>query len=162
MSQQQGSLEVLIATILTLNTNIEKLIAVMSVGAVSSSAPVETTEKETKPEVDDKAEKAKAEKEAKAKADKEAKEAKAKADKAAKEEKAAASKSKVSKSDVVEGLRKVRADVDKDEAVRIINEIGGVAKMAQIPEDKYEAVFAACEAAYNGETTDEDSDEDEM
>lgn len=157
MSQPTGSLEILIAVITTLNTNIERLTDVL-LNPVAGGAPVETAEKETKPEVDEKAEKAKADKAAKAKADKEAKEAKAKADKEAKAEKAAAEKSKVTKSEMVEGLRKVRADVDKDEAVRIIKEIGGVEKMAQIPEDKYEAVFTACEAALNGETETEEED----
>ena len=162
MSQPVGALEVLVSTIATLNANIERLTEVLLNPGLSSSAPVETTEKETKPEVDEKAEKAKADKAAKAKADKEAKEAKAKAEKAAKEEKAAAAKSKVTKSEMVEALRKVRADVDKDEAVRIINEIGGVEKMAQIPEDKYEAVFAACDAAINGEANTETDDDEDM
>lgn len=42
-----------------------------------------------------------------------------------------------------EAVRKVRTEIDKDTAVKIINEIGGVAKLAEIPDDKIDAVFNA-------------------
>lgn len=155
MSQTTGTLETLIAVIVTLNANIEKLLASSSVAL--NAAANETSE--TEPAADKKETK-KEEKKVSEKAEK-TKETKSEAKTEKKETKKTESKSKVSKSDMVEALRKVRQDVDKDVAISIINDVGEVEKMAQIPEDKYEAVFNACEAALNGETeTDSDDDED--
>lgn len=42
-----------------------------------------------------------------------------------------------------EAVRKVRSEIDKDTAVKIINEVGGVGKLAEIPDDKIDAVFNA-------------------
>lgn len=157
MSQTTGSLETLIAVIVTLNSNIEKLLASSSAAlnaAANDTSATEPTEekKEVKKEEKKVAEKSEKVKETKSEA---------KAEKTEKKEtKKTESKSKVSKSDMVEALRKVRADVDKDVAVQIIQDVGGVEKMAQIPEDKYGDVFNACEAALNGEVP--DAEEEDM
>lgn len=158
MSQTTGSLETLIAVIVTLNSNIEKLLASSSVALNAAANDTSATEPaEEKKEVK-KEEKKVAEKSEKVKETK----AEAKAEKTEKKEtKKTESKSKVSKSDMVEALRKVRIDVDKDAAIKIIQEVGEVEKMAQIPEDKYEDVFNACEAALNGEVPDSDEGEEE-
>lgn len=44
-------------------------------------------------------------------------------------------------------LNKVKTEKDADTAKKIIKDAGGVTKMAEIPEDKYDAVAAACKKA---------------
>lgn len=160
MSQQNGVLEMLLASFATLNENIEKLngnIEALVANGVASG--------KTETKADDKAE---SKSETKAESKSETKTEEKKADKKSnskKSEKQAdkpADKPKYTKSDITEALRKVRADIDKEEAVRIINEVGGVEKMGQIPEDKYEAVFQACEASLNGESDDASDDDDDL
>lgn len=150
----------LLASFATLNENIEKLngnIEALVANGVASG--------KTETKADDKAE---SKSETKAESKSETKTEEKKADKKSnskKSEKQAdkpADKPKYTKSDITEALRKVRADIDKEEAVRIINEVGGVEKMGQIPEDKYEAVFQACEASLNGESDDASDDDDDL
>lgn len=150
----------LLASFATLNENIEKLngnIEALVANGVASG--------KTETKADDKAE---SKSETKSESKSETKTEEKKADKKStskKSEKQAdkpADKPKYTKSDITEALRKVRADIDKDEAVRIINEVGGVEKMGQIPEDKYEAVFQACEASLNGESDDASDDDDDL
>lgn len=152
MSQQNGVLEMLLASFATLNENIEKLngnIEALVANGVASG--------KTETKADDKAESKSETKTEEKKADK-----KSTSKKSEKQSDKAADKPKYTKSDITEALRKVRADIDKDEAVRIINEVGGVEKMGQIPEDKYEAVFQACEASLNGESDDASDDDDDL
>lgn len=155
MSQQNGVLEMLLASFATLNENIEKLngnIEALVANGVASG--------KTETKADDKAE---SKSETKSESKSETKTEEKKADKKSeKQSDKAADKPKYTKSDITEALRKVRADIDKDEAVRIINEVGGVEKMGQIPEDKYEAVFQACEASLNGESDDASDDDDDL
>ncbi|EPK3595678.1 hypothetical protein PJ037_003368 [Proteus mirabilis] len=160
MSQQNGVLEMLLASFATLNENIEKLngnIEALVANGVASG--------KTETKADDKAE---SKSETKSESKSETKTEEKKADKKSnskKSEKQAdkpADTPKYTKSVITEALRKVRADIDKDEAVRIINEVGGVEKMGQIPEDKYEAVFQACEASLNGESDDASDDDDDL
>lgn len=160
MSQQNGVLEMLLASFATLNENIEKLngnIEALVANGVASD--------KTETKADTKAE-SKSETKAESKSDTKTEEKKAdKKSNSKKSEKQAdkpADKPKYTKSDITEALRKVRADIDKEEAVRIINEVGGVEKMGQIPEDKYEAVFQACEASLNGESDDASDDDDDL
>lgn len=160
MSQQNGVLEMLLASFATLNENIEKLN-----GNIEALVANGVTSGKTETKADDKAE---SKSETKAESKSETKTEEKKADKKSnskKSEKQAdkpADKPKYTKSDITEALRKVRADIDKEEAVRIINEVGGVEKMGQIPEDKYEAVFQACEASLNGESDDASDDDDDL
>lgn len=163
MSQQNGVLEMLLASFATLNENIEKLngnIEALVANGVASG--------KTETKADDKAEsksetKSETKSESKSETKTEEKKAEKKADKKSeKQSDKVADKPKYTKSDITEALRKVRADIDKDEAVRIINEVGGVEKMGQIPEDKYEAVFQACEASLNGESDDASDDDDDL
>ncbi|MFL9021780.1 hypothetical protein [Proteus mirabilis] len=160
MSQQNGVLEMLLASFATLNENIEKLNGNIEALVANGVASGKT---ETKDE-----DKAESKSETKSESKSETKTEEKKADKKStskKSEKQAdkpADKPKYTKSDITEALRKVRADIDKEEAVRIINEVGGVEKMGQIPEDKYEAVFQACEASLNGESDDDSGDDDDM
>lgn len=160
MSQQNGVLEMLLASFATLNENIEKLNGNIEALVANGVASGKTETKD-----DDKAE---SKSETKSESKSETKTEEKKADKKStskKSEKQAdkpADKPKYTKSDITEALRKVRADIDKDEAVRIINEVGGVEKMGQIPEDKYEAVFQACEASLNGESDDASDDDDDL
>ncbi|WOL30632.1 hypothetical protein ASM1NWU_71 [Enterococcus phage AS-M1_NWU] len=160
MSQQNGVLEMLLASFATLNENIEKLNGNIEALVANGVASGKT---ETKAE-----DKAESKSETKEESKSETKTEEKKADKKSnskKSEKQAdkpADKPKYTKSDITEALRKVRADIDKDEAVRIINEVGGVEKMGQIPEDKYEAVFQACEASLNGESDDASDDDDDL
>lgn len=155
MSQQNGVLEMLLASFATLNENIEKLngnIEALVANGVASG--------KTETKADDKAE---SKSETKSESKSETKTEEKKADKKSeKQSDKAADKPKYTKSDITEALRKVRADIDKDEAVRIINEVGGVEKMGQIPEDKYDAVFQACEASLNGESDDASDDDDDL
>lgn len=145
----------LLASFATLNENIEKLngnIEALVANGVASG--------KTETKADDKAE---SKSETKSESKSETKTEEKKADKKSeKQSDKAADKPKYTKSDITEALRKVRADIDKDEAVRIINEVGGVEKMGQIPEDKYEAVFQACEASLNGESDDASDDDDDL
>lgn len=160
MSQQNGVLEMLLASFATLNENIEKLNGNIEALVANGVASGKT---ETKADT-----KAESKSETKSESKSETKTEEKKADKKStskKSEKQAdkpADKPKYTKSDITEALRKVRADIDKDEAVRIINEVGGVEKMGQIPEDKYEAVFQACEASLNGESDDASDDDDDL
>ncbi|WPK20244.1 hypothetical protein [Salmonella phage SD-11_S17] len=160
MSQQNGVLEMLLASFATLNENIEKLNGNIEALVANGVASGKT---ETKADT-----KAESKSETKEESKSETKTEEKKADKKSnskKSEKQAdkpADKPKYTKSDITEALRKVRADIDKDEAVRIINEVGGVEKMGQIPEDKYEAVFQACEASLNGESDDASDDDDDL
>ncbi|MGK0583715.1 hypothetical protein [Proteus mirabilis] len=160
MSQQNGVLELLLASFATLNENIEKLNGNIEALVANGVASGKT---ETKADT-----KAESKSETKEESKSETKTEEKKADKKSnskKSEKQAdkpADKPKYTKSDITEALRKVRADIDKEEAVRIINEVGGVEKMGQIPEDKYEAVFQACEASLNGESDDASDDDDDL
>ncbi|UXY92238.1 hypothetical protein [Proteus phage RP6] len=160
MSQQNGVLEMLLASFATLNENIEKLNGNIEALVADGVASGKT---ETKADT-----KAESKSETKEESKSETKTEEKKADKKSnskKSEKQAdkpADKPKYTKSDITEALRKVRADIDKEEAVRIINEVGGVEKMGQIPEDKYEAVFQACEASLNGESDDASDDDDDL
>lgn len=160
MSQQNGVLEMLLASFSTLNENIEKLNGNIEALVANGVASGKT---ETKADT-----KAESKSETKAESKSETKTEEKKADKKSnskKSEKQAdnpADKPKYTKSVITEALRKVRADIDKEEAVRIINEVGGVEKMGQIPEDKYEAVFQACEASLNGESDDASDDDDDL
>ncbi|WPK20426.1 hypothetical protein [Salmonella phage SD-13_S19] len=160
MSQQNGVLEMLLASFATLNENIEKLngnIEALVANGVASG--------KTETKADTKAEsKSETKEESKSETKTEEKKAdkKSNSKKSEKQSDKASDKPKYTKSDITEALRKVRADIDKDEAVRIINEVGGVEKMGQIPEDKYEAVFQACEASLNGESDDASDDDDDL
>lgn len=156
MSQQNGVLEMLLASFATLNENIEKLngnIEVLVANGVASG--------KTETKADTKAE-SKSESKSETKTEEKKADKKSTSKKSEKQSDKAADKPKYTKSDITEALRKVRADIDKDEAVRIINEVGGVEKMGQIPEDKYEAVFQACEASLNGESDDASDDDDDL
>ncbi|UGO49906.1 hypothetical protein DANISAUR_6 [Proteus phage vB_PmiS_DanisaurMW] len=160
MSQQNGVLEMLLASFATLNENIEKLngnIEALVANGVASG--------KTETKADDKAEsksETKSESKSETKTEEKKADKKSTSKKSEKQSDKAADKPKYTKSDITEALRKVRADIDKDEAVRIINEVGGVEKMGQIPEDKYEAVFQACEASLNGESDDASDDDDDL
>lgn len=160
MSQQNGVLEMLLASFATLNENIEKLngnIEALVANGVASG--------KTETKADDKAEsksETKSESKSETKTEEKKADKKSTSKKSEKQSDKAADKPKYTKSDITEALRKVRADIDKDEAVRIINEVGGVERMGQIPEDKYEAVFQACEASLNGESDDASDDDDDL
>ncbi|WOZ54570.1 putative FmdB family transcriptional regulator [Proteus phage P2-71] len=160
MSQQNGVLEMLLASFATLNENIEKLngnIEALVANGVASG--------KTETKADDKAEsksETKSESKSETKTEEKKADKKSTSKKSEKQSDKASDKPKYTKSDITEALRKVRADIDKDEAVRIINEVGGVEKMGQIPEDKYEAVFQACEASLNGESDDASDDDDDL
>ncbi|EGT0658677.1 hypothetical protein JAG27_002432 [Proteus mirabilis] len=160
MSQQNGVLEMLLASFATLNENIEKLngnIEALVANGVASG--------KTETKADDKAEsksETKSESKSETKTEEKKADKKSTSKKSEKQSDKATDKPKYTKSDITEALRKVRADIDKDEAVRIINEVGGVEKMGQIPEDKYEAVFQACEASLNGESDDASDDDDDL
>lgn len=160
MSQQNGVLEMLLASFATLNENIEKLNgnieALVANGVASGKTETKAdTKAESKSET-------KSESKSETKTEEKKSDKKSTSKKSEKQSDKAADKPKYTKSDITEALRKVRADIDKDEAVRIINEVGGVEKMGQIPEDKYEAVFQACEASLNGESDDASDDDDDL
>lgn len=160
MSQQNGVLEMLLASFATLNENIEKLNgnieALVANGVASGKTETKAdTKAESKSET-------KSESKSETKTEEKKADKKSTSKKSEKQSDKAADKPKYTKSDITEALRKVRADIDKDEAVRIINEVGGVEKMGQIPEDKYEAVFQACEASLNGESDDASDDDDDL
>lgn len=160
MSQQNGVLEMLLASFATLNENIEKLNGNIEALVANGAASGKT---ETK--ADDKAEsksETKSESKSETKTEEKKADKKSTSKKSEKQSDKVADKPKYTKSVITEALRKVRADIDKDEAVRIINEVGGVEKMGQIPEDKYEAVFQACEASLNGESDDASDDDDDL
>lgn len=150
----------LLASFATLNENIEKLngnIEALVANGVASG--------KTETKADDKAEsksETKSESKSETKTEEKKADKKSTSKKSEKQSDKASDKPKYTKSDITEALRKVRADIDKDEAVRIINEVGGVEKMGQIPEDKYEAVFQACEASLNGESDDASDDDDDL
>lgn len=78
-------------------------------------------------------------------------------DKPAKQAKS--SKPKVSQEEMQAALTKVKDGLGVPAAKAIIKEVGGVAKMDDIPEAKYEAVFKACEEKLNEETSSEEEDE---
>lgn len=160
MSQQNGVLEMLLASFATLNENIEKLNgnieALVANGVASGKTETKAdTKAESKSET-------KAESKSETKTEEKKSDKKSNSKKSEKQADKPADKPKYTKSDITEALRKVRADIDKEEAVRIINEVGGVEKMGQIPEDKYEAVFQACEASLNGESDDASDDDDDL
>lgn len=160
MSQQNGVLEMLLASFATLNENIEKLNgnieALVANGVASGKTETKAdTKAESKSET-------KSESKSETKTEEKKADKKSTSKKSEKQSDKVADKPKYTKSDITEALRKVRADIDKDEAVRIINEVGGVEKMGQIPEDKYEAVFQACEASLNGESDDASDDDDDL
>ncbi|MBG5968918.1 hypothetical protein I5F08_16630 [Proteus mirabilis] len=160
MSQQNGVLEMLLASFATLNENIEKLN-----GSIEALVANGVASGKTENKADDKAEsksETKSESKSETKTEEKKADKKSTSKKSEKQSDKAADKPKYTKSDITEALRKVRADIDKDEAVRIINEVGGVEKMGQIPEDKYEAVFQACEASLNGESDDASDDDDDL
>lgn len=160
MSQQNGVLEMLLASFATLNENIEKLNgnieALVANGVASGKTETKAdTKAESKSET-------KAESKSETKTEEKKSDKKSNSKKSEKQADKPADKPKYTKSDITEALRKVRADIDKEEAVRIINEVGGVEKMGQIPEDKYESVFQACEASLNGESDDASDDDDDL
>lgn len=160
MSQQNGVLEMLLASFATLNENIEKLngnIEALVANGVASGKTETNADTKAESKSETKAESKSETKTEEKKADK-----KSTSKKSEKQADKPADKPKYTKSDITEALRKVRADIDKEEAVRIINEVGGVEKMGQIPEDKYEAVFQACEASLNGESDDASDDDDDL
>lgn len=68
--------------------------------------------------------------------------------------------SKFTADQVRDTLIKVKSEVGEDEAKRIITEVGGYEKLAQLVADpsKFEAVMEACEAALSGEDTGGDDD----
>lgn len=65
----------------------------------------------------------------------------------------AKAKPKHTQAETQAALQKTRDEVGKDEAKRIIKDVGGVDKMADIPEANYDAVFDACEAALAAKET---------
>ena len=79
--------------------------------------------------------------------------------KAAAEKPAKAAKPSVTQAQVQAALQEVKEKFGVPEAKAIINEAGGVKKMDEITEDKYEAVFKACQEKLNQEA-DEGSDDD--
>ena len=93
------------------------------------------------------------EKPAKAAAEKPAKAA------AEKPAKAETKKPSVTQAQMQAALQEVKEKFGVPEAKAIINEAGGVKKMDEIAEDKYEAVFKACQEKLN-EEADEGSDDD--
>ena len=73
----------------------------------------------------------------------------AKAEKpAAKAEKAESAKPKHTRDEMTAALVKLKDDCGKEVAAAVIKEAGGVAKMADIPDDKIDAVFDAAEAKH--------------
>lgn len=68
--------------------------------------------------------------------------------KAEKAEKKEAAKPKHTRDEMNAALVKVKDDLGKEYAAAIIKEVGGVAKMADIPDDKIDAVFDAAEAKH--------------
>ena len=73
--------------------------------------------------------------------------------------KAEAKKSSVTQAQMQAALQEVKEKFGVPEAKAIINDAGGVKKMDEIAEDKYEAVFKACQDKLN-EEADEGSDDD--
>jgi vacuolar-type H+-ATPase subunit H len=80
-------------------------------------------------------------------------EEKAPAKKPAAKKAAAKATSQYSADQVRDTLIKVKSEVGEDEAKRIISEVGGYEKLAQLIADpsKFDAVMEACEAALSGE-----------
>ena len=72
----------------------------------------------------------------------------AKAEKAEKAEKKETAKPKHTRDEMNAALVKVKDDLGKEYAAAIIKEVGGVAKMADIPDDKIDAVYDAAEAKH--------------
>lgn len=68
--------------------------------------------------------------------------------KAEKAEKKEAAKPKHTRDEMNAALVKVKDDLGKEYAAAIIKEVGGVAKMADIPDDKIDAVYDAAEAKH--------------
>ena len=79
--------------------------------------------------------------------------------KAAAEKPAKTAKPSVTQAQMQAALQEVKEKFGVPEAKAIINEAGGVKKMDEIAEDKYEAVFKACQEKLN-EEADEGSDDD--
>ena len=73
--------------------------------------------------------------------------------------KAETKKPSVTQAQMQAALQEVKEKFGVPEAKAIINDAGGVKKMDEIAEDKYEAVFKACQDKLN-EETDEGSDDD--
>lgn len=123
--------------------------ALLKLAAAMSSAGVATTPT-TVPATTGKDSTKDAKAEANAAEKKAAAAAKAKADKAAADAAAAAAKTPVSEYER-EGMVALLAEIKEktgsvDAARAIIKEVGGVAKMADIPEDKVDAVYLAAKA----------------
>jgi predicted 2-oxoglutarate/Fe(II)-dependent dioxygenase YbiX len=78
-----------------------------------------------------------------------------KADKANKTEKT--TKSGPTREEVNAALVKVKDAHGADAAKKLIADVAGVAKMADIKEAKFEAVLAACEKALSGEGDEDDN-----
>lgn len=68
--------------------------------------------------------------------------------KAEKAEKKEAAKPKHTRDEMNAALVKLKDDCGKEQAAAVIKEVGGVAKMADIPDDKIDAVFDAAEAKH--------------
>lgn len=84
-----------------------------------------------------------------------------KAPAAAKADKPAAKpKSTVTQSQMQAALQEVKEKFGVPEAKAIITEAGGVKKMDDIPEDKYEAVFKAAQAKLEEDTDAGEGDDD--
>lgn len=56
-------------------------------------------------------------------------------------------KPKVSQEEMVAALELVKEKINLDAAKKLITEVGGVSKRAEIPADKYEAVYEAAKKA---------------
>lgn len=59
----------------------------------------------------------------------------------------APAKPKRTQEEMVAALEEVKEKINLDAAKKIISEVGGVSKRAEIPADKYEAVYDAAKAA---------------
>lgn len=68
--------------------------------------------------------------------------------KEAKAEKKEAAKPKHTRDEMTAALVKLKDDCGKEHAAAVIKEVGGVAKMADIPDDKIDAVYDAAEAKH--------------
>lgn len=73
-----------------------------------------------------------------------------------------AGKPKHTKQEMVALLSELSDKKSKTVAKEIINEVGGVDKMKDIPADKYDAVVEAAEAALNDSGEDDQGEDDEL
>lgn len=120
----------------------EETLRSQSLNSVTKNKPVEKAEKKS----EDKEEK-KTSKSSKNKSSKKAKE-----DEVNDEE---TSEGGIDFETVKDALKAYAKEHSKDEAKKVIKEVGGVDKLDEIPEDKFSAVLIACE---KGPSSDEDED----